>query len=64
MFRVPVYTNIYRGVVFFKNVQYFVELWRLDKCVPTYLNKDADGACHLSTSELDIKSRQVSGIEC
>jgi len=31
--------NTYRGRVFFKNEQCFMELWRLDKCVPTYLKK-------------------------
>lgn len=35
----PEYKNTYHGVVFFENVQHFVELWRLDKCVPTYLKK-------------------------
>lgn len=39
-------------------------IMELDKCVPTYLKKYADGACHLWTSELDIKSRQVSEMEC
>lgn len=40
--------NTYRGIVFFKNEQYFVELWRLDKCVPTYLKK-----CRWSLSFMD-----------